>query len=83
MPKFMDHHPMPDLPPEALSMIEGRLREGKADEFGVTGLNVYLGKQGQAYCVTEAPDAEAVVRSHEANGVPLDRHDVVEVESVV
>ena len=82
MPKFMDHHSMPDMPPEALEMIESRLREGKPDEFGVTAVNVYLGK-GQAFCLTEAPDADAVVRSHVENGVPLDSHDVVEVESMV
>jgi hypothetical protein len=84
MPKFIDHHPMaPNLPPEAQEGIAERLRAGKSDEFGVTGLNVYLGKDGSAYCLSEAPDAEAVVKAHAAAGFPLERSDVLEVEPVV
>ena len=53
------------------------------DEFGVTGLNVYLGKDGTAFCLSEAPDAAAVVKAHEAAGFPLDGSEVVEVQPVV
>ncbi|MGH3041333.1 MAG: hypothetical protein ACRDNG_06305 [Gaiellaceae bacterium] len=38
---------------------------------------------GEAYCLTEGPDADAVVRSHEAVGVPIGRADVVEVTPIV
>jgi hypothetical protein len=83
MPKFIDHHPMgPGLPPEAAEGIAEKIRAGETDEFGVKGLNVYIGKTGEAFCVSEAPDAEAVMKAHEAAGFPISRTDVVEVEAV-
>jgi uncharacterized protein DUF4242 len=83
MPQFIDHHPMgPNLPPEATEGIAGRIRSGEKDEFGVRGLNVFLGKTGEAFCLSEAPDADAVVKAHEAAGFPISRSDVVEVEAV-
>jgi hypothetical protein len=84
MPKFIDHHAMsPNLPPELQEGIAARLRAGEPDEFGVTGLNVFLGSDGTAFCLSEAPDADAVVKAHEAVGFPLSRKEVVEVEAVV
>ena len=84
MPKFVDYHAsLPKMPPEAIKDMTSRVKAGKADQFGVKPLNVFMGKDGRAYCLTEAPNAEAVVKSHQANGVPLDRHDVVEVTSLV
>ena len=84
MPKFLDHHAMgPDLPPEAKAGIAEQIKAGKADQFGVKGLNVFLATDGAAYCLSEAPDADAVVKSHEALGLPITRENVVEVESVV
>jgi hypothetical protein len=82
MPTFLDHHAMPDPSPEMLDGMAQRLRAGAADEHGVTGLNVYLA-EGEAYCLTDAPDADAVVRSHEAVGVPIRRDEIVEVKPVV
>ena len=82
MPTFLDHHTMPDPSPEMLDGMAQRLRAGAADEHGVTGLNVYLA-EGEAYCLTDAPDADAVVRSHEAVGVPIRRDEIVEVKPVV
>ena len=82
MPTFLDHHTMPEPSPEMREGMASRLRAGAADEHGVTGLNVYLG-EGEAYCLTEAPDADAVVRSHESMGVPIRREDVVEVSPVI
>jgi hypothetical protein len=49
----------------------------------VKGLNVYLGKDGTAFCLSEAPDADAVVKAHDAAGFPLSAGDVVQVEAVV
>lgn len=84
MAKFIDHHAsMPNLPPEAAEGIAERIRSGQKDEFGVQGLNVFLGKNGEAFCLSEAPDADAVVKAHEAAGFPLSRSDVVEVEPLV
>ena len=83
MPKFIDHHEMSDVAPELAQGIAERIKAGQPDENGVKGLNVFLGKDGTAYCLSEAPDAEAVVKAHQAVGFALDRSDVVEVESVV
>jgi Protein of unknown function (DUF4242) len=82
MPTFLDHHAMPEPTPEMKEGMAERLRSGHVDEHGVKGLNVYLA-DGEAYCLTEGPDADAVVRSHAAVGVPIDRGDVVEVTPVV
>ena len=83
MPKFVDHHEMSDVAPEMAAAIGERIKAGEADEHGVKGLNVYLGKDGTAFCLSEAPDAEAVVKAHDAYGFSLDSADVVEVQSVV
>ena len=83
MPKFIDHHEMSDVAPEMAAAIGERIKAGEADEHGVQGLNVFLGKDGTAFCLSEAPDAEAVVKAHQAYGFSLDSGDVVEVDSVV
>jgi hypothetical protein len=83
VPKFIDHHEMRDVAPEMAQGIAERIKAGERDEHGVKGLNVFLGKDGTAFCLSEAPDADAVVRAHEAVGFALDQSDVVEVESVV
>ena len=83
MPKFIDHHEMRDVAPETAAGIAERIKAGEADQHGVKGLNVFLGKDGTAFCLSEAPDADAVIKAHESFGLALDRSDVVEVESVV
>jgi Protein of unknown function (DUF4242) len=83
MPKFIDHHEMRDVAPELAAGIAERIKAGQADENGVKGLNVFFGKDGTAFCLSEAPDADAVIRAHESFGFSLDRKDVVEVESAV
>jgi hypothetical protein len=83
MPKFIDHHEMRDVAPELADGIAKRIKAGQPDEHGVKGLNVFLGKDGTAFCLSEAPDADAVVNAHEAFGFALSPSDVVEVESVV
>jgi hypothetical protein len=84
MPKFIDYHAsLPKMPPEAIKDMTARVKAGKADQFGVQPLNVFMDKDGRAYCLTEAPTADAVVKSQQANGVHLDRHDVGEVTSLV
>jgi hypothetical protein len=83
MPTFIDHHEMSDVAPEMAAAIGERIKAGDADEHGVKGLNVFLGKDGTAFCLSEAPDADAVVKAHQAYGFSLDSADVVEVQSVV
>ena len=83
MPTFIDHHEMSDVAPEMAAAIGERINAGEADEHGVKGLNVFIGKDGTAFCLSEAPDAEAVVKAHQAYGFSLDSADVVEVQSVV
>jgi hypothetical protein len=82
MPKFIDHHPMSELAPEARAGIAEKLKAGEPDEHGVRGLNVFVG-EGQAFCVSEAPNADAVKKAHEALGFSLSERDIVEVESVL
>jgi Protein of unknown function (DUF4242) len=83
MPKFIDHHEMRDVAPEMAAGIAERIKAGEADEHGVKGLNVFVGNDGTAFCLSEAPDADAVIKAHESFGYSLGREDVVEVESVV
>jgi Nickel responsive protein SCO4226-like len=83
VPKFVDHHEMRDVGPELAEGIAERIKAGQPDEHGVRGLNVFFGKDGTAFCLSEAPDAGAVVKAHEAVGLSLGPADVVEVERVV
>ncbi len=79
MPKFMDYHEtMPPLPPEAVQMMTEKVQASQTDDFGVKPINVIMGG-GHAWCMTEAPNAEAVCKSHEANGIDLNQGDVTEV----
>ena len=84
MPKFLDYHAkMPKLPPEAMKEVADRVKAGKPDEFGVKPLNVFIGTGGQGYCLVEAPNVDAVIKSHKAKGFSLERSDVAEVTSLV
>jgi hypothetical protein len=83
MPTFIDHHEMSDVAPEMTAAIGDRIKAGEVDEHGVKGLNVFLGKDGTAFCLSEAPDAESVVKAHQAYGFSIGSSDVVEVQSVV
>jgi hypothetical protein len=79
MPRFIDHHPTnPNSPPELLTVIRQRLVSGEPDEFGERGLKVFVG-QRETYCYTEAPNAEAVRKSHAAIGIILAADDVQQV----
>lgn len=82
MPKFMDHHPMPNLPPEAMQQMKAAIEGHKADPLGVTPLNVFAGVDGSAFCYTEAANADAVIKSHAAMGVTLERSQITEVNSL-
>ncbi len=87
MARFLDHHPrMASLPPDAAEQgrkmteqIRKVIQSRKPDQFGVTTQNVYMAGSGEAWCATDAPTAEAVIKSHEALGVRLNRSDITEV----
>jgi len=83
MPKFIDYHAaLPELPPEAVKQMIARFKAGERDPHGVRPLNVFIGK-GEGWCLTEAADADAVVKSHEAQGFRIKQSDVHEVQSLV
>lgn len=80
MPHFIDHHTtIADPPPEVMAEILGRLRSGVPDEFGERGINVFVGP-AETYCHTEAPNADAVRKSHAALGIELGHEAIVEVQ---
>jgi len=83
MPKYIDHHKAPNLPPEAVQKMVADVKAGKVDQFGVKGLNAFISKT-DAWCLTEAANAEAVHKTHEVNyGLKLGPGDVQEVMSLV
>jgi hypothetical protein len=86
MAKFLDHHMMPTMPPEQrkamLSQVKSMIDSKKPDSAGVTFLNVFMAP-GEAWGYSEAPNAEAIVKSHEAMGIKIKTSDVVEVTSAV
>ena len=81
MPTFLDHHAMPELPAEMKERMAERIRSGQADENGARAVNVYMA-DGEAYCLSDAPSADAVVKAHEAAGVAVRREGVVEVTPI-
>ena len=83
MPRFVDvHHKMPQITPEMAGMMKDRIVGRQADEFDCVAIDVMAGNDGTAFCVTEGPSADAVVKSHTSKGVPLDLGDVHQVTSI-
>ena len=83
MPKFLDYHEKaPQMPPEAIQGMVAAIKAGNVDQFGVKPLNAF-GGGGHAWCLTEAPNADAVCKSHQAVGIELDQGEVTEVQSYV
>jgi hypothetical protein len=83
MPTYIDHHDKMELTPEMEQVFAERLRSGRTDENGVKGINLFLTKDGGAFCLLEAPDAEAVVRTHADGGTKIHEGDVVEVRALI
>lgn len=82
MPLYIDfHEKMPPLPPDALDKMKEQI--GTTDGEGVRSIGAYFTTDGQGYCVTEAPDADAVCRSHQRKGLPMSKGDVHEVAAQV
>ena len=84
MPKFIDYHEsLPPMPPEMMAQAKAGIEAGAVNEFGSKALNLFMGTDGSAYCLSEAPDAEAVLKSHQALGIPQTLEDIKEVNSLV
>jgi hypothetical protein len=84
MPQFLDHHPIAHalLTEEAVEEIRTQIRAETPNDFGVKWLNAFGAANGEGYCLSEAPNAEAVVKSHEALGYLIETTDVIEVTSL-
>jgi hypothetical protein len=68
---------------EAVERLREHIKAQAADEFGVKWLHVYVAVNGEGYCISQAPNAEAVVKSHELMGYLIDTTDVIEVANLV
>ena len=83
MPRYMDRHEhFPKPEGDQLAAMRAMV-DGPADEFGVHAVNVIFGSDGSAHCLSDAPSADAVVRSHARLGVPLSAENVIEVSTLV
>lgn len=70
MTLFMDYHDDLKLPHDVIADIGRGARERETDQFGVRQVELFHNPEGKVYCLLEAPDADAVVKHHEAIGVP-------------
>jgi uncharacterized protein DUF4242 len=78
MPQFMDvHTSMVGVTPEALAEAHQADLDIQADE-GVDFQHAWADpKTGHVFCLSEAPNAEAVKRIHERAGHPADEvHEI-------
>ena len=84
MPTFLDYHRvLPPMSPDAVQAMVAQIQAGLPGESEVTQWNIFVGQNGQAWCLCEAPDAEAVVQSHEAMLFVQNLENVVEVTKLV
>jgi hypothetical protein len=86
MAKFLDHHTMSPMSPEQskamVAQIKSMIDSKKPDSAGVIFLNVFMAP-GEAWGYSEAPNAEAIVKSHAAMGIKIKLSDVVQLTSVI
>ena len=82
MPKFIDHHATMPMPPEMAQAVVEKMKSGEVDQFGVKALNAFVGEK-DTWCVTEAPNAEAVHKGHEGIGITLGPGAVAEIQALV
>jgi hypothetical protein len=80
MPMFIDYHDkLPAMSEAQLQQLRANL--GKPDALGTKDLELIFTKDGHGYCISEAKDADAVCKSHEALGVKLSPGDVHEIQA--
>ena len=82
MPTFVDHHATAPMSPEMAQAAVDKLKSGQADEFGVTGINAFVGEK-ETWCITESDSAESVHKSHEAMGISLGEGSVTKVQALI
>lgn len=83
MPRFIDRHAQLTMPPpEGLADLRRRVA-APADARGVKGVNILFAKDGSAYCIFDAPNADAVVQAHAASGLTVADADVMEITPLV
>ena len=70
---------MPALPLEVVNELREDVRTGRKDQFGVRNVNFFFTKDGHAFCVVESPTVDALMVSHKAKGIPVERKDVHEI----
>ena len=84
MPMFMDSHDGTELPEQLRRTVEGRIRSGERDDYGVVDHGIIIDRDAnKMHCVLEAPDEEAVKRHHEWLKVPLEEHTVHRAEAIL
>ena len=66
-----------------MAQAKADMEAGAVNEFGSKGLNLFMGTDGSVTCLSEAPDAEAVLKSHQALGIPQTLEGIKEVTSLV
>jgi len=78
---YLDSHRVkPD--PKLLEAERLAIRQGQRDQFGVKPLNTYWSEDvPRSFCLTDAPTAEAVRKTHEAMGIACD--EIVAVKALV
>ncbi|MEA3200415.1 MAG: hypothetical protein QOE90_1843 [Thermoplasmata archaeon] len=77
MPTFLDTHSGTELPSELRRMVEARVKSGEKDSFGVVDRGIIIDREGnEMHCLLDAPDANAIVKHHEALKVPLARETI-------
>lgn len=81
MPKFMAVHTSLKLLPEMVDQLRKEAARKRADQLGVTQLELYYNEDGMVYCLLDAPNQQAV-RDHHA-GVGVSCGDVHMVESLL
>lgn len=84
MPQFLDHHPTAHviLTEGAVEESRKNIRAKMLDDFSVKWLSIYVTVNGDGYCLSEAPNVETVVKSHELMGYLIETTDVIEVASL-
>jgi hypothetical protein len=81
MPIFLDQHEG-GMAPEMVEPIKQKVAAGEVDEFGAKPLNVFWSSD-ETFCLSDAPNADAVHKSHEAIGINLKGGAVRQVSSAV
>ena len=81
MPVFLDQH-QGGLTSEMAEMVKQKVAAGQMDGFGAKALNVFW-SDDETFCLSEAPNAEAVHKAHEAIGINLGGGDIRQVQSAV